>query len=199
MEIYSENKILADLKHNSREAFNQLFSYYYPRLMAYTSSLMGEEVAEDITQDVFLYVWENRQKLYVGKGFHSYLFQSAYTRSLDVLKKTKFSEKFPANDFQGYLDEYASLLKGDASALEDLYTKDFYHRLYELLDEIPEQRREVFVLTYINGMKAKEVAEMLDLPQRTVESHMYLATKYLKERMTKKDFFLLSLLIGYFN
>ncbi len=193
---FADDVILNGLKHNDRNAFNRLFSHFYPRLMAYVSSMMGEAVAEDITQDVFLYVWENRHKLYVGKGFHAYLYQTAYTRSLDHIKKNKHSEAYQVSHFADYLEQYASLSEKDAAVLEELYSRDFFRRLYQLLDDIPAQRREVFLLTYINGMKAKEIAENLHMPQRTVESHIYLTIKYLKERMSKNEFYLFSVLAG---
>lgn len=80
--------LLYELKKGNREAFNGVFRYYYPRIMAYTASMVEQKAAEDIVQDVFLYVWENREKLYVSDGFHSYLFQSAYTRCLTISRKT---------------------------------------------------------------------------------------------------------------
>ncbi|MCS3049942.1 hypothetical protein NXV05_08270 [Parabacteroides johnsonii] len=87
--------LLYELKKGNREAFNGVFRYYYPRMMAYVASMVEQKVAEDIVQDVFLYVWENREKLYVSDGFHSYLFQSAYTRCLDYFKKNLSIEKIP--------------------------------------------------------------------------------------------------------
>ena len=64
--------LLYELKKGNREAFNGVFRYYYPRIMAYTASMVEQKAAEDIVQDVFLYVWENREKLYVSDGFHSF-------------------------------------------------------------------------------------------------------------------------------
>ena len=52
--------LLYELKKGNREAFNGVFRYYYPRIMAYTASMVEQKAAEDIVQDVFLYVWENR-------------------------------------------------------------------------------------------------------------------------------------------
>lgn len=80
--------LLDQLKEGNREAFNSLFRHYYPRIMAYVSAMVEQEVAEDVVQDVFLQVWENRKKLYIGEGFHSYLFQSAYTKCLDHFKNS---------------------------------------------------------------------------------------------------------------
>ena len=81
-----------------------------------------------------------------------------------------------------YLEEYNALLRSDASVLEEIYSKDFYEQLHNLLEKLPTQRREVFILTYIEGLKAKEVSERLQIPQRTVESHIYLAIKYLRAK-----------------
>jgi len=93
-----------------------------------------------------------------------------------------------------YLEEYNALLRSDASVLEEIYSKDFYEQLHNLLEKLPTQRREVFILTYIEGLKAKEVSERLQIPQRTVESHIYLAIKYLRAHLSKNDFYILSLL-----
>ena len=182
--------LLYELKKGNREAFNGVFRYYYPRIMAYTASMV-EQKAEDIVQDVFLYVWENREKLYVSDGFHSYLFQSAYTRCLDYFKKNLSIEKYHSHTYEKYLEDYQNLLKGDDSVIEELSVKDFYRHLYELLEHLPAQRREVFILTYIKGLTAKEVAEQTQMPQRTVESHLYLALRFLKGHMSRNDYYML--------
>lgn len=191
----SENKLILDLKNDSRDAYNQLFRFYYPKIAAYVVSLVGDRsVAEDITQDVFLYVWENRKKLSVGKGFHSYLYQASYTRCLDYFRKYQIAEKYNEWVFLEFVDQHKSLLDDDGQTLNDLYSKDFFEQLYLLLDEIPPERKEVFVLSYIKGLSTKKVAEQLNMPKRTVESHIYLALKYLKGRMSTK-FFLYSVVI----
>lgn len=182
------------IKEGNRKAFDDMFRHFYPRIMSYVSTLVKQEVAEDIVQDVFLHIWENRKKLYVGEGFHSYLFQSAYTRCVDHFRKTESAGKYMLQVEATGWEEYAGLLRSDASVLEDMYSKDFYEQLHNLLEHLPAQRREVFILTYIEGLKMKEVADRLQMPQRTVESHIYLAIKFLKSRMSKQDFYLLTLL-----
>lgn len=189
--------LVEKLKKGDREAFNSLFRYFYPRVMAYVAAIVEDEAAEDIVQDVFLYVWENRKKLYAGEGFHSYLFQAAYTRCLDSFRKNSSMEKYNTHLYEKHLEDYQSLLKGDTPVMEELYTKDFYRRLYELLEQMPAQRREVFILSYIKGLTAKEVSEQLRMPQRTVESHLYLALKFLKGHMSKNDYYMLCLCLSY--
>lgn len=179
----------------NREGFDNLFRHYYPRLKSYVSSFVEDSVAEDITQDVFLYVWENRKKIYVGPAFHSYLFQAGYTRSIDYLKKQQSVTGFSSLIQNEITQIYETLAVNEGDILENLYSEDFYEKLYTLLERIPEQRRNVFLMAYIDGLKTKDIAANLDIPQRTVESHIYLTLKFLKEHFEKKDFFLLLLLI----
>ena len=181
----------------NREGFDNLFRHYYPRLKSYVSSFVEDSVAEDITQDVFLYVWENRKKIYVGPAFHSYLFQAGYTRSIDYLKKQQSVTGFSSLIQNEITQIYETLSVNEGDILENLYSEDFYEKLYTLLELIPEQRRNVFLMAYMDGLKTKEIAANLDIPQRTVESHIYLTLKFLKEHFEKKDFFLLLLLIQY--
>lgn len=95
--------LLSQLREGNREAFNSLFRHYYPRVMAYVAAMVEQEVAEDVVQDVFLHVWENRKKLYAGEGFHSYLFQSAYTRCIDYYRKTQSADKYNLQIESAYL------------------------------------------------------------------------------------------------
>ncbi len=191
MDIQSDKATLFDSKIESLEAFDKLFRFYYPRLFSYVSTILEESVAEDIVQDVFLYIWENRNKIYIGEGFHSYLFQSGYTRAMDYLRKQQVASDYSSNLQTGIYELYESLSKSDGEILEQLYSKDFYESLYKLLDLVPEQRREVFLLAYVQGLRAKEIALKLNISQRTVESHIYLTLKFLKEKLLKPDFFIL--------
>lgn len=189
-----DNSLLCDLKKGSKEAFNHVFRYYYPRMMAYVAPIVEQKVAEDIVQEVFIYVWEHRENLYVGDGFSSYLFQSAYTRCLDHIRKKQVDEKYHSHVYERYLEDCQSLLQGNNYILEELSIQEFYRHLYEWLDKLPEQRREVFILAYIKGLTAKEIAEQTQIPQRTVESHLYLTLKYLKKRMSKSDYYMLCII-----
>lgn len=187
--------LLYKLKEGNRQAFNDIFRHYYPRIMAYVATIVEQEAAEDIVQDVFLNVWENRKKVYAGEGFHAYLFQSAYTRCIDYYRKAQSAHKYILQAEAAGWEEYSASLRSDVSVLEEIYSKDFYEQLNLLLEQLPVQRREVFILTYMEGLKSKEVAKRLQMPQRTVESHIYLAIKFLKTHMSKQDFYLVSFLL----
>lgn len=184
-----EKQILSDLRNSDRHAFQSLFRYYYPRLKAYAATMVDDSVAEDLVQDLFLYVWEHREDLIMGASFQSYLFQGIYTRCIDHFRKHASFSPCDMAVYEEYLTEQAAFLQNDDEAWEELYAKDFYQQLYELLKEILQQRREVFFLAYLDGKKTKEIADQLDMPVRTVESHLHLTLKFLKKHLSKKDFF----------
>lgn len=198
MSIKSDDNTLMNIQLVNRDAFDELFRCYYPRLISYISSILDSKVAEDIAQDVFLYVWENRKKIYFGQGFQSYLFQSGYTRAMDYLRKQHTVMDYAQNVQTDFLEIYEKLARNEDGILEHLYSKDFYQTLHQLLDKIPEQRRNVFLLAYVDGLKSKDIAEQCNMSQRTVESHIYLTLKFLRERLLKKDFYIF-LLLFYFS
>ncbi|MDD2416184.1 MAG: RNA polymerase sigma-70 factor [Parabacteroides sp.] len=198
MSIKSDDNTLMNIQLVNRDAFDELFRCYYPRLISYISSILDSKVAEDIAQDVFLYVWENRKKIYFGQGFQSYLFQSGYTRAMDYLRKQHTVMDYAQNVQTDFLEIYEKLARNEDSILDHLYSKDFYQTLHQLLDKIPEQRRNVFLLAYVDGLKSKDIAEQCNMSQRTVESHIYLTLKFLRERLLKKDFYIF-LLLFYFS
>lgn len=176
----------------SNEQFEVLFGDFYPKLLAYAVSILNDkQVAEDVVQEVFLYAWENRGKIRFGDGVLSYLFQSAYTRSIDYIKKNNRYEEYVRQALLELSDEYYSFLQNDGAIVSELFSKDFQRELDVLLSKLPETRRKVFELAYVQGLKTKEISEMLQMPQRTVESHVYLTMKYLRENMKASDFLFL--------
>lgn len=183
----------------SQPEFEELFCRFYPQVASYATVILDDRTAgEDIAQEVFVYVWEKRKELYVGNGFYSYLFQSAYSRCIDYINKNKRLEKYAKESLLKFAAEYQSYIDNDSQTLKELFSKDFEERLTALLNNLPEARRQVFELIYRDGLKAREVSEKLNIPQRTVESHIYLAMKYLREHLSPSDFFILALLCKYF-
>lgn len=180
----------------SLSQFEELFSRFYPQVAAYATAILDDRtVGEDIAQEVFVYVWEKRKELVFGEKFRSYLFQSAYTRCLDHIKKNKYVEKYAKDTLLQFAEEYHSYLKNDALPLKELFSKDFEESLNSLLEKLPEARKQVFQLVYCDGLKAKEVSEKLNMPQRTVESHIYLTLKFLRKHLSPLDFLILTILL----
>lgn len=196
---YNRHSSFSDCQTISQSQFEELFCRFYPQIAAYATVILDDQTAgEDIAQEVFAYMWEKRNVLHLGDGFHSYLFQSAYSRCIDYIKKNKQSEKYAQESLLQFAEEYQAYLENDGQPIKELFSKDFEESLNTLLEELPEVRREVFNMVYRDGLKAKEVAEKLQMPQRTVESHIYLTLKFLRKRLSPSDFLILILFCHFF-
>ena len=95
-------------------------------------------------------------------------------------------------------EEYHSYIQNDGAIVKELFNRDFQEELNKLLLKLPETRRRVFDFVYNQGLKAKDVAEILKIPQRTVESHIYLTMRYLKENIKASDFLCLLFILNQF-
>ena len=179
--------------------FEEIFCRYYPSVSAYAASILDDNAAgKDIAQEVFLYVWDKRAQLQFNKGFQSYLFQAAYTRCVDYIKRHHRLEKYAQQTLLNFAEEYGSYLNNNCQTLQELFSKDFEKTLNTLLMQLPPSRRDVFNCVYREGLKTKEVSEKLQMPQRTVESHIYLAMKFLRKHLSPSDFLILTLLCKIF-
>lgn len=173
---------------DSPEAFERFFKTYYPKLMAYCRLLLDEDSANDIVQDVFVYIWDNRSRLDFGKGFCSYLFQCAYSKCLDVLRheSTIQSKLFDMSD--ALLNDELEWMKGNqTNILEELNKKDIYLKIDRLIETLPANRRKVFILSFKKNLSNDEISELLDMPKRTVESHLYLILKFLRSKLSREE------------
>lgn len=180
-------KLLRGLEDGDRDAHNTLIREYYPRLMGYASMLLDDEDARDIVQETFLYIWENRARIRFAQGFQSYLFRTCHSRMLDFLKRRR--------PLCAGVDPQALQLRAEISWLEQnsedivgtICNKDLMQRVMDMTGELPNKRREVFRLSMLHDMTNAEIAELLRIPQRTVEGHLYHALRFLRARLGREE------------
>lgn len=152
--------------------FETVFKAYFPRLKAFSLKFVsGQDIAEDLVQDVFLKVWENKDKIHT-ETFHSYIFTMVRNACLNYLKHKKivdnaFSGKEP--DFRGEGLYYADFFS-------DPYHQTMFNELKKEVDKVlasfSEQTRTVFEFSRFKGLKNQEIAEKLGITTRTVEKHI---------------------------
>lgn len=185
----------SDLQKMSKKQFEDLFCIYYNQLAAYATVILdNKSEGEDIAQEVFTYIWEKRNKINVGSNFQSYLFRTTYSRCIDHINKNNRFEKYTRDVLVKFADEYNTYLENDCNTLKELFHKDFDENINSLLAQLPEMRRKVFEMVYHDGYKADEVAEILKMPKRTIESHIYLSMKFLRKHLSPTDFIILALI-----
>ncbi|MCG6190831.1 RNA polymerase sigma factor [Maribellus maritimus] len=179
MQINEDNIYVEYLKKSDIVGFDALFHKYSKSLYAFTLSITRDSfAAEELTQLVFMKVWEKRALINEHLSFKSFLFSIAYNETISWLRKEK-SEKRRINEFAQ---------KSGTITNETELTVEFRNiegLANQLIEEMPEKRKEIFKLSRINGFSNKEIAEKLGISVRTVENQISSALRYLREKLEK--------------
>ena len=192
---FSEFEVVSRLRRGDKEAYIQLFQNQYKGLVSYAKKyVMDTEIARDLVQDVFIYLWEKRHNLSIETSINSYMFRAVHNKCINHLKK----ESTKAD----YVREFLLNLNGQAiqtTNAEDVHElvvfKDLSERIDLLVESLPEQCRNIFRMSRFRGMKNKEIAEIYSISVRTVETQIYRALKVLKENLQPNLTFAISLII----
>lgn len=162
-----------------REEFKKLYNAYSGRIYNYALGLSHDSyLAEEILQAVFIQLWENRQSLRSPDRMLQYLYTSAKNTFLNYCKHEltqRVYEQYMLEHFEETSNE--DVEKQEAQSLE-LFIKNIVHAM-------PPVRQKVFLMSRYKGMAYKEIAEQLGISERTVETHITLAMKQIKEKLDK--------------
>jgi|TARA_B100001105_G_scaffold253092_1_gene245967 RNA polymerase sigma-70 factor (ECF subfamily) len=173
-----ELTLLQNVKNSDKAAFKQLFHQYYPTLFRFVVfRVHDKDLAEDIVQDTFLRVWNNRVTLDPKKSFFSYIAKISTNLCYDHFRyqEVRFRHKdtVPKPEQSHYDDPQKS------QELNEL--QDEINRIVN--EHLPEKCREIFILSRMEGLVNKDIAAILDLSKRTVENQLYRALKILKKHL----------------
>lgn len=159
-------------------AFDLIYDRYSNRVFGYVLRyIKNRQDAEEILQDVFVKIWENRDRINSSYSFESFIFTIAYNRVISLLRK-RISEK-------RYLEHLLSM-KEIAEAPDVIGEMDFL-RLHEqvesLIQRLSPRQREVFNLCRKEGLTHDEVAKRLNISVNTVRNHMVSALAFIKSHL----------------
>jgi len=181
MQVKDDKEYVECLKKDDFIAFDALFHKYSASLYAFALSITRDSfAAEEITQLVFLKVWEKRGQINEHLSFKSFVFSVAYHETISWLRKEK-SEKIR-------IGEFVRISGFQTSETEQTVEfRNIEGLANELIQEMPEKRKEIFILSREQGFSNKEIAEKLGISIKTVENQMTSALKYLREKLGKHD------------
>lgn len=163
-----------NFKSLDQRTFEQLFQSYFDYLVNFAKQYVQDQnIAEDICQSVFIKLWEKRTEINPNQSIKSYLFTSVKNRSLNYIRDhKKYRSKVLDVDLADI--EYFEEEEGDLN-IDELKVK-----LEKALASLPEKCRKVFEMSRFEGLKYREIADELDISQKTVEAHMSKAIKTLR-------------------
>ena len=154
------------------QAYKQLFLLFYPSLVHFASSILkSKESAEEIVSDVFIKIWQKRQHLDKVENLSFYLFTAVKNRCInqfnDFKNRTEIDITDVAIEFKSFYHDPEQIL----------ISAENIKQIREAIQELPPRCRLIFKLVKEEGLKYKEVAELLQLSVKTIENQMSLAFK----------------------
>jgi RNA polymerase sigma-70 factor (ECF subfamily) len=163
------------LKVKDEGSFKELFHQYYSRLCRYAYYILGNRHwAEDVVQGFFARFWEQRENMKTDGKTEGYLFVSVRNASYNYLK-SDLHQKMRETEFVANQEEDKSMIDAET----------FHKKLQKALNQLPEQCREIYCLKNIEGLTYKEIAEYLQISEKTVDVQVYRALKKLREIMAQ--------------
>ncbi len=179
----SENDLLIRIRNADEEAFRQMFDLYIKKVYHFILGYIKEKSeAEDITQNVFIKIWEKRATIDINKSFEGFIFTIAYRMVVDYFRQDalRFQEKDTHN-----LIEATIISPGSSDDMLNLHQLE---SLYEQsLERLPPKRKEIYLLSRHSGLSNKQIAEQLGISVKTVENQMTAALASLKEFFSHSD------------
>lgn len=177
-----ENVIIAlqeRLGQQDQQALKLIFDHFYPRLYRFAYAFVrSAEISEEIVEDVFIKLWQMETQILSIKKLPVYLYVSTKNRSLNYLKWKK-------KDLIDYIEDYPSDVEA-ASFKPDqlLMTGEMAKKIDLAINNLPPRCKLIFKLVKEDGLKYKEVAEILEISPNTVDAQMTNSLKKIAQSIT---------------
>jgi RNA polymerase sigma-70 factor (ECF subfamily) len=186
---YDEKELLKQLLLGSEQAFEKIYKQYSTRLYGNIFKFVKSDAdAQEILQDIFLKVWNNRQHIDVERSFRSYLFKIAENQVYDFFRRAARNKKMEARLMTVSIVEYVHIE-------EMLLNKEGAIFLEKAIDMLPPQRQQVFRLCKLEGKTYREVSELLQISVSTISDHIVKGTKTIRIYFENNENALIILLI----
>lgn len=174
---YSDHDIVGRLHAGDQSSLRYLFEEYYKELVIHAMKfVINQGVAEEIVQDVFIRLWENRVSFRLQKSFRSYLFTAVKNRSLNFLKSRYGRIRFEELDQN-------SQIPFSESADRDLNLAELQEEVRSAVHSLPPKCRTIFNLSRNSGLTTREIAGQLGLSVKTVQAQISIALKKIKAHL----------------
>lgn len=134
----------------------------------------NKDIAEDIVQDVFIKYWENPTELENPKALKSYLGRMVINSAINHLKREQNVKRIHVNINQDLTEK---------DVYDKLHEQELKVLIYKEIEQLPEQCKKVFKMNRFDHLKYREIAEQLNISERTVENHIANALKVLRKRL----------------
>lgn len=179
-----DNELIKCIKEGDLKAFEKVFKDYYALMCSVAMDYVNDSaMCQTLTEDVLLNLWEKKNELVITTSLRAYLLRAVRNKCIDHLRTQRQN-----SDFLGYYDSLDGMFGGAMADEKDLFEQLISDELAELLDraidEMPEERRRVFILVRMENKTYQEAADMLHISVNTVKYHLKRAHAELQDKLS---------------
>lgn len=171
----SNTELVALLKKGDMAAFDAIYNKYCHKLHKFVLMYLKQtEDAEEIVQEVFIKIWNSRNKIDIYASFESFLFTIAYNSTMSLLRKKMSDAK--SREYVKSLQQIDVAIQ----VIDELEYKELDEKVQTLLKQLTPRQREIYFLSREEGLTHKEIAQKLNISESTVNNHLVAVIKFLK-------------------
>lgn len=186
--LHNEKELLLQVSHGDREAFRILYTACYPHVQRYISLFEpSRNSLDELTQDVFVRIWEKRALLAQVESFKGYLFLVARNVVFNFIRALKVRQRVRE------LDEASTAASDELE--NDLLFKQYYGIALEAMEKLPPGRRKILRMSIDGGLSLDEIAAQLDISRSGVKKQLYAATAFVRQYLQEHGEISLTLII----
>ena len=175
----TDKKLYQKYLNGDNKAFEELVTKYKDNIIYFISRYTkNTEIAEDISQDVFVYILLNKEQYDFKYSFKTYLYMIAKCRAINYIKKEKKIIKI----------DYENLYIEDNNLEEIVYKNEENQKIRKVINKLKPDYQAVIYLVFLEGLKYKEVAKIMNKNIGQIKVMIYRAKRKLKEYLEKEDF-----------
>ena len=169
----NEKEILSKVAVGNEAAFKRVFEHYYPKVKTFLEQFISNgDDAMDLAQNVFIKIWLQRSNLVDIRSFGAFLYTLTRNAAIDYGRTHKI--KMP-------LTEVENRSRDNCETESEFYAKEIEAQVAHMIRMMPEKRKRVFILSRLEGRSNGEIAQMLNISKKTVETHINHALKELRK------------------
>jgi RNA polymerase sigma-70 factor, ECF subfamily len=177
--MIDDRNLFVLIKQGDKKSFETLFRAYYAPLCQFSHKYLKDpDDCEEVVQGFFLKLWDKKEELDINQSIKNYLFSSVRNRCLNFIKHEKIKQEYQA--------EIMKKPEGQIDPTNFIMEVNLIERIDQCISDLPERRREIFILSREQGLKYREIADQLGISIKTVETQMGQALKELREKL--KDY-----------
>lgn len=177
----SDQNLVESLQKGDLKAFDAIFKKYSQKVYRFAIKyLKSREEAEEIVQDLFLKIWENRSKLNKESSLKAYIFTISYHNICRVFRKRSYQESF--------VKKIISPANNTYDLEEQVHFESLEEQVNELIDKLPPKQKIIFIKSRGEGKNSREIAAEMNLAPGTIDNNISEALKFIRHHIKKDSF-----------